>query len=252
MQHIKMNDRYLLESLVEKYGVNGVEVAINRLNEGIDKSIMNEVDKLCDLFKKYGIHKISNEDSKYKNLIDNLVRRLPIYDKMSKVHQHVWFTYSKTSYWRDPIVINLHYWVKGSENSTYCSIYELGEEGAKMCIYTLQTIFDKIEYEFDEYRTHPEMKKVIKEIGDILKTSSAEYGNYLVDAKSNGDNSYKFTLMENNKHQWPVGWLYVGENDNGGLYISHGWPLGGHSIGKYCSWEKAKEYAHEFVRATFH
>lgn len=244
-------DKDLLESLIEKYGAKGVEAAINRLNEGVDKSIMDEVNKLCDLFRKYGIHRISNEDPKYKDAIDDLVRRLPIYDKISKTHPHVWFTYSKTSYWRDPIVINLHYWVKGSNSSTYCSIYELGEEAAKMCIYTLQTIFDKIEQYFDEYRTHPEMKKVIKEISDILKAASVKYGNYLVDVKENGDNSYKFTLMENNKHQWPVGWLYVSEHDNGALYISHGWPLGGHNIGKYCSWEKAKEYAQEFVRATF-
>ena len=212
---------------------------------------MDEVNELCDLFRKYGMHKISNEDPKYKDTINDLVKRLPIYDKISNVHPHIWFTYSKTSYWRDPIVINLHYWIRGSNSSTYCSIYELGEEAAKMCIYTLQTIFDKIEHEFDEYRTHPEMEKVIKEISDILKTASVKYGSYLVDVKERGDNSYKFTLMENNKQQWPVGWLYISEDDNGGLYISHGWPLSGQNIGKYCSWETAKEYAHDFVRATF-
>lgn len=250
-ERVAKRDIIILESLVEKYGAKGVEAAINKLNEGIDKSIINEVDKLCDLFRKYGVHKISNEDPKYKDTINDLVKRLPIYDKISKVHQHVWFTYSKTSYWRDPIVINLHYWVKGSNSSTYCSIYELGEEGAKKCIYTLQTIFDKIEHDFDEYRTHPEMEKVIKEISDTLKAASVKYGNYLVNVKPHGNNGYKFTLMENNKHQWPVGWLYVTEDDNGGLYISHGWPLGGNNIGRYCSWERAKEYAHDFVRATF-
>lgn len=33
MQNIKMNDRCLLESLIEKYGTTGVKSAINKLNE---------------------------------------------------------------------------------------------------------------------------------------------------------------------------------------------------------------------------
>ena len=115
----KTSDKAVLENLINKYGKSKLLNAINKINEGVDKSIEKEVDKLCDLFRKFGMHKISNEDPKYKNLIDNLVRRLPIYDKISKVHTHVWFTYSKTSYWRDPVVINLHYWLRGKESSTY-------------------------------------------------------------------------------------------------------------------------------------
>lgn len=247
----KLSDKVLLENLINKYGKSKILNAINKINEGVDKSIEKEVDKLCDLFRKFGMHKISNEDPKYKNLIDNLVRRLPIYDKMSKVHTHVWFTYSKTSYWRDPVVINLHYWLRGKESSTYCNIYELGEEAAKMCIYTLQTIFDKVDYEFDEFRKHPEMKKVVKEISDILKSYSPEYDNYLVDVVEKDNNAYKFTIKENNKHQWPIGWLYVSEHDNGGLYISWGWPLAGHTLGGYYSWEDAKEIVNKFVKASF-
>lgn len=45
-ERVAKRDIIILESLVEKYGAKGVEAAINKLNEGIDKSIINEVDKL--------------------------------------------------------------------------------------------------------------------------------------------------------------------------------------------------------------
>lgn len=48
--HIK-SDKILLEGLVEKYGVKGVEIAINRLNENTINSL--SVDELCDKFYQY-------------------------------------------------------------------------------------------------------------------------------------------------------------------------------------------------------
>lgn len=232
------------------------ELCDGMINEAAGASINSlSVDELCDKFRSYKIHRVSSHNPEYKGLFDNLVRRLPIRNEMSIVHTEVEFTFHKASYTREPAEIILRYWQRRKEEPVRVNINDLGPEGKKMCLYTLQEILDKIEYEYDAYRKHPEMRKVVKEIGDILRSGGSKFGNYTVEVeqieKEYYSNRYKFIIREDNRHRYPMGWFIVEEDDdNGALHVNWGWPLSGNNIGGFRTWEETKELAYKFLKET--